>query len=240
MTEYARVARRARNADRAGPGRATGRTTPSAASDGKCLRRAYPVRVKAERQPEYNRFLPLVKWLLAFPHYIVLFFLIIGVFFAKIVAFFAVIFTRRYPEGIFNFVSGVFAWSWNVTAYVYLLTDRYPPFSALERDPTYPARLEIDYPADGVDRWRPLVHWLLIIPYAIIAGILTSLAGVVAFIGVFVILFTKNLPEGMFNLILIPYRWQFRGGAYALFMTSRYPPFEWEEQQAGSATRPAP
>jgi roadblock/LC7 domain-containing protein len=196
----------------------------------------YPVRVEAERQPEYNRFLPLVKWLLAIPHYIVLFFLLIGVFFAKIVAFFAVLITRRYPEGIFNFVSGTLAWAWNVTAYVYLLTDRYPPF-ALERDPTYPARLEIDYPADGVDRWRPLVHWILIIPFAIIAGVLSYLAAVVAFIGVFVILFTKNLPEGMFKLILIPYRWQFRSGTYALFMVTRYPPFEWEEE---GATRPAP
>ena len=196
----------------------------------------YPVQVEAERQEEYNRFLPLVKWLLAIPHYFVLFFLFIGLFFAKIVAFFAVLITGRYPEGIFNFVCGVLRWSWNVTAYVYLLTDRYPPF-ALDQDPAYPAQLEIAYPAEGVNRWRPLVHWLLIIPYAIVAGVLTYLAGIVAFIGVFVILFTKNLPEGMFKLILIPYRWQFRASAYALFMVTRYPPFEWDEP---AATRPAP
>jgi hypothetical protein len=197
----------------------------------------YPVRVEAQRQDEYHRLLPLVKWLLAIPHYIVIFFLAIGVFFAKIVAFFAVLITGRYPEGIFNFVTGVFRWSWNVTAYVYLLTDRYPPFS-LERDPTYPVDFEIDYPAGGVNRWRPLVHWLLIIPYAIIAGILTYVAGVVALIGVFVILFTKNLPEGMFKLIVIPYRWYYRASVYALYMVTRYPPFEWDEDAA--ATRPAP
>ncbi|MGH2952207.1 MAG: DUF4389 domain-containing protein [Solirubrobacterales bacterium] len=188
----------------------------------------YPVRVEAERQPEYNRFLPLVKWLLAVPHYIVLFFLIIGVLFAKIAAFFAVLITGRYPEGIFSFVSGVLGWSWNVTAYVYLLTDRYPPFS-LDRVATYPARLEIAYPSAGVDRWRPLVHWLLVIPYAIVAGVLAYLAAVIALIGVFVILFTRNLPEGMFKLILIPYRWQFRAATYAMFMVTRYPPFEWDE-----------
>jgi hypothetical protein len=197
----------------------------------------YPVRVDATRQQEYHRFLPLVKWLLAFPHYLVLFVLIIGVLFAKIYAFFAVIITGRYPEGVFNYVSGVLRWGWNVGAYVYLLTDQYPPFS-LERDPGYPAQLEIDYPSEGVDRWRPLVHWLLILPYAIVAGVLTSLAGIVALIGVFVILFTKELPEGMFKLILIPYRWQLRGSAYALFMITRYPPFEWEPE--ASTTRPAP
>ena len=133
----------------------------------------------------------------------------IGVLFAKIIAFFAVLFTGRYPRGIFDFVLGVLRWSWRVTAYVYLLRDEYPPFS-LDDDPSYPATLEIEYPEDGIDNWRPLVQWLLIIPYAIVAGLLASLAGIVAFIGVFVILFTKELPDGMFKLILIPYRWQFR------------------------------
>jgi hypothetical protein len=202
---------------------------PSAGGD-------YPVRVDAQRQDEYHRFLPLIKWLLAFPHYLVLFVLIIGVLFAKIYAFFAVIITGRYPEGVFNYVTSVLRWGWNVGAYVYLLTDRYPPFS-LERDPNYPAQFEIDYPSEGVDRWRPLVHWLLVIPYAIVAGILTALAGIVALIGVFVILFTKELPEGMFKLILIPYRWQLRGSAYSLFMVTKYPPFEWDEE---AATRRAP
>ncbi len=188
----------------------------------------YPVQVDAQRQDEYHRFLPLVKWLLAFPHYVVLFFLVIGVFFAKIIAFFAVLFTGRYPRGIFDFVLGVLRWSWRVTAYVYLLRDEYPPFS-LDDDPSYPAALEIEYPEDGIDNWRPLVQWLLIIPYAIVAGLLASLAGIVALIGVFVILFTKELPDGMFKLILIPYRWQFRASAYMLFMVKRYPPFVWED-----------
>lgn len=196
----------------------------------------YPVRLDAVRQPEYNRWLPLVKWLLAFPHYIVLLFLFIGALFVKIIAFFAVLFTRRYPEGLFNYMAGVLRWEWRVLAYVYLLRDEYPPFSLGEEE-GYPARFEIPYPAQGIDRWRPLVQWLLIIPYAIVAGVLTWLAGIVALIGVFVILFTKELPEGMFKLILIPYRWQFRASAYMLFMVDRYPPFVWEEDDA---TRRAP
>jgi hypothetical protein len=59
--------------------------------------------------------------------------------------------------------------------------------------------------------------------------VLSWLAGIVAFIGVFVILFTKELPEGMFKMILIPYRWQLRATAYLFFMVTRYPPFEWDE-----------
>lgn len=188
----------------------------------------YPVELDADRQPEYNRFLPLIKWLLAFPHYIVLVVLAIGVLFAKIYAFFAVLITGRYPEGVFNFVVGVLRWSWNVTAYAALLTDRYPPFS-LEADPSYPARFDIVYPQDGIDRWRPLVQWLLILPYAIVAYFLGILARLVALVGVFVILFTKQLPQGMFDLILIPHRWSYRGSAYGMFLVKRYPPFVWDE-----------
>jgi hypothetical protein len=78
---------------------------------------------------ELNRFLPLVKWLLAIPHYIVLFFLDIGAFFVVIVAWFAILFTGRYPPGMFTFVEGVIRWHNRVLAYAYVLvTDRYPPF----------------------------------------------------------------------------------------------------------------
>lgn len=186
----------------------------------------YPVRLSAARQDEYNRFLPLVKWLLALPHYIVLLFLGIGAFIALVIAFFAVLFTGRFPEGLWTFVTGVHRWAMRVFGYVFLLTDEYPPFS-LEGDPNYPVRVEFDYP-EHVNRWRPLVQWLLVIPYAIVAGVLFYLAEIVAFIGIFVILFTKNLPEGMFKLILNPMRWQLRTNAYSGFVVTRYPPFEWE------------
>lgn len=79
---------------------------------------------------DLNRWLPLVKWFLAIPHYIVLFFLAIGVVFAVIVAWFAILFTGEYPRSIFDFVVGVGRWSLRVSAYAFLLvTDEYPPFS---------------------------------------------------------------------------------------------------------------
>ena len=76
-----------------------------------------------------NRLLPLVKWLLAFPHYFVLAFLYIGAFFAVVIAWFAILFTGRYPRGIFDFVEGVLRWHNRVVGYTYtLVTDEYPPF----------------------------------------------------------------------------------------------------------------
>jgi hypothetical protein len=78
---------------------------------------------------DLNRWLPLVKWLLAIPHYIVLFFLYIGAFFALIAAWFAILFTGRYPRGLFDFLVGVGRWHNRVAGYAFILvTDRYPPF----------------------------------------------------------------------------------------------------------------
>jgi hypothetical protein len=78
---------------------------------------------------DLNRWLPLVKWLLAIPHYIVLFFLDIAAFFVVIAAWFAILFTGRYPRGMFRFVEGVFRWHNRVVGYALtLVTDRYPPF----------------------------------------------------------------------------------------------------------------
>ncbi|HCT81676.1 MAG TPA: DUF4389 domain-containing protein [Micromonosporaceae bacterium] len=78
---------------------------------------------------DLNRWLPLVKWLLAIPHYVVLFFLEIGAVIAVIVAWFAILFTGRYPRGLFDFVEGVLRWHNRVLAYAFtLVTDQYPPF----------------------------------------------------------------------------------------------------------------
>lgn len=82
----------------------------------------------AER--DLNRWLPIVKWFLAIPHYIVLFFLYVAVAFVTIIAWFAILFTGRYPKGMFDYVVGVARWSTRVNAYAFLLTtDQYPPFS---------------------------------------------------------------------------------------------------------------
>jgi hypothetical protein len=80
-------------------------------------------------EADLGRGMPLVKWLLAIPHYVVLFFLSIGAFFAIVFAWFAILFTGRYPRGLFEFVEGVIRWENRVIGYAFaLVTDRYPPF----------------------------------------------------------------------------------------------------------------
>jgi hypothetical protein len=93
-----------------------------------------------EPKRDLNRWLPLVKWFLAIPHYIVLAFLYLGAFFAVIGAWFAILFTGRYPRGIFNYVEGVIRWHNRVVGYAFILvTDRYPPFSLSQPEVLPPA-----------------------------------------------------------------------------------------------------
>ena len=185
----------------------------------------YPARLEFAYPTELNRFLPLVKWLLLIPHVIALFFVGIGAVLVAIFGFFAVLFTGRWPLGAFEYMVGTFRWGYRVSAYFHLMTDAYPPFS-LNDDPSYPVRLTVPYP-EHVDRWRPLVQWLLAIPYLWIAGVLYALTGLLTFIAFFTILFTKSIPRGLFELMVPGLRWNFRGNAYAYFLTTRYPPFVW-------------
>jgi hypothetical protein len=186
----------------------------------------YPVTLDIDRQDQYARFMPLIKWLLAIPHYIVLFFLFIGAAIAIIISWFAVVITRRYPRGLFNYVVGVYRWYYRVGAYVSLMTDRYPPFT-LQDQPDYPVDFDIDYPEEGVARWRPFFAGILIIPYAIAAAALLVIAEVVLILVFFTILFAKRFPEGMFNLVVVAFRWVARTNAYQNWLVTKYPPFVW-------------
>jgi hypothetical protein len=202
--------------------------------------RSYPVRLEGDLDEPLSRWLWLVKWLLAIPHFIVLIFLWLAFVVLTIVAGFAILFTERYPRGIFDFNLGVLRWTWRVGFYSYsaLGTDRYPPFSR-GPEPDYPARLEIDYP-ERLSRGLVLVKWwLLAIPHYLLIGIFEGgwgwkfwgpgLIGLLVLFAGVALLFTTRYPRDIFNFVMGLNRWTFRVWAYAALMRDEYPPFRLDQ-----------
>ncbi len=212
-----------------------------------------PVQVRASLDEPLSRWLWLVKWLLAIPHFIILFFLWIAFFVVSVIAFFAILFAAKYPRSLFDFNVGVLRWSWRVGYYSYsaLGTDRYPPFT-LEEVTDYPAHLDVAYPEE-LSRGLVLVKWwLLAIPQYIVITIFQGgtwssdfgdtfastpgLLSVLVFFAVVVLLFRGRYPQGMYDLVMGMNRWVYRVVAYSGLMTDQYPPFRLDMGGAEPAT----
>src|SRR3954452_20191321 len=183
-----------------------------------------PVRVDAVLDPSISRGLWLVKWLLLIPHFVVLLFLWIAFFAVSVVAFFAILFTARYPRAMFDFNVGVLRWTWRVHYYGYgaLGTARYPPFTLAEAN--YPAHLDVAYP-ERLSRGLVLVKWwLLAIPQYVVVSILVGgglyagsrattdngwnggwaaggLVGLLVLIAAIALLFTARYPKPLYDLV---------------------------------------
>lgn len=217
----------------------------------------HPVSLGATIDPTLSRWLWLVKWLLALPHFVVLAVLWLAFLVTTFVAGIAILISGKYPRGIFEFNVGVLRWTWRVSHYATsggLGTDRYPPFALGARDGDA-ATLDIEYP-ERLSRGLVLVKWwLLAIPHYLVLAILFGafrwgtdgepnggggLVTLLSIVAGVILLVTGSLSRPLFGLIVGCNRWLYRVIAYAALMTDRYPPFRLDQGGTEPPTRPRP
>jgi hypothetical protein len=195
----------------------------------------YPVNFEVVRPPSQSRLLNFpvgvgffIRALLLVPHFVILYFMQIVAQVLYLIASFAILFTGKYPQGMYNFVAGYSRWSVNATGYLLSLYDVYPPFTM---DPqAYPLTFSADYPATSSRILNfPFLGLafkvLMLIPHVVILWFLYIAAFVVLVIAQFAILFNGSFPEGMHRFVTGTFRWGQRLNWYLLGLSDRYPPF---------------
>jgi hypothetical protein len=180
---------------------------------------AYPLRFDVDYPECLSRWKIFLKGLLAFPHYVVMYF-VAGAMYIPVGAFFTILFRKKYPRWWFDFLVNFLRYQYRIGVYLLLLRDDYP---ALDEEQA--VHLDVEYP-DDLNRWLPLVKWLLALPHLIVLTILYLVWYVVLIIAWFAILFTARYPRPLFDFSVGVNRWSLRVSAYAFYLlTDKYPPF---------------
>lgn len=157
----------------------------------------------------------------------------LAAFIATFVAWIVLLVTGEYPRALYDFNAGFIRFIGRVSGYYHLLTDRYPSFGGAPDD-DYPIRVGIEPPAPEYSRAKVLFRIFLMIPVSILAYVMSLIAGVVAFVCWFVVLFTAELPEGLYKPLRAAVSYMTKSTAYYLLLTEDFPPF-WLEQEEEAA-----
>lgn len=197
---------------------------------------SYPVRFEVTYPSTLNKILnfplfigTLIKAVLAIPHLIIVGLLQYVLYVPWLIGPFAILFTGSYPRGLYNFHAGIYRWMARTYAYVFSLTDQYPPFSFNEEEGDT-SRLLFDYPATlnrslNFPILGTLVKTILVIPQLLVLLVGVILSLILVFIAQFSILFTGQFPRGMFDLVVGTFQLLWRIYAYIFSLTDAYPPF---------------
>jgi hypothetical protein len=195
----------------------------------------YPISYEADPALEgRNRLTTFFRYIVAIPWLIVAAIYGFVAQIAAVIAWFAIVFTGRYPEGLYNFNVGYLRMISRVNGFEYLLTDAWPPFGG-DESPDYPVRVGVAPPLDTYSRLKTGFRFIVGIPVYLLAIVQAIILSVCAFIAWFAILFTGKLPEGLFNPIRSASAYLTRGGGYFLLLTEDWPPFSYEESGAAPA-----
>ena len=185
------------------------------------------VRLDLDAPLEVKNWRPLVHWLLAIPHFFVTYALRVLRGALILISFFTVLFTKKIPRSVFDMAVTTLRYDWRVTSYVLWMREAFPPFEftpSSEDTGTDPASLGIEYPEE-LNRWLPLVKWLLAIPHFIVLVFLIIGGVFVGIAAFFTVLFTGTWPGGMRSYLVGVNRYSNRVVAYAGLLRDEYPPF---------------
>jgi hypothetical protein len=195
----------------------------------------YPVGYEADFTEKRSRLTTFFRYLLVIPHFILAMVFGIGLYVCVIIAWFAIVFTGRYPAGLYNFNTGAVRFLARLQSYVHLTTDAYPPFD-LQEHPEYPVRIPIGPAKESYSRLKTALRFLIGIPVMLINYALGVVAYVCALISWFWIVITGKQNEGLHNAIVLGMAYYARSTAYLCLITEDWPPFS---PEGGSALGPA-
>ena len=194
----------------------------------------YPVTFAADIPTEgRNRLSTFLRYIYAIPIAIVVAIYGIGAYIAAIIAWFSIVFTGRYPDGVYDFVGKFVRLAGRANSYMYLATDEYPPFNG-EPDDSYPVRVGIPAPLGTYDRLKTGLRLLFGIPVLLLDYVQAIIGSVVALIAWFAIVFTGKMPEGLVNPLRGALSYQTKAAAYFLLLTEDWPPFSDESEQVSA------
>jgi hypothetical protein len=192
---------------------------------------SYPVTFEADYVERRNRLTAFFRLILAIPLAIWLYIYEIVALIAVVIAWFAIVITGRYPQGLYDFVAGFTRFLARFTAYAALLCDPYPSFGGSD-DPAYPVRMEFAGPLDSYSRLKTLLRIILAIPIVILRYVMGLLLEIGAFAAWIVIVITGKMPRGLFDLMVLANSYTARSDAYFGLLTETYPPFQDEQTRA--------
>jgi hypothetical protein len=189
----------------------------------------YPISYDADAALEgRNRLTSFLRDIVAIPWLIVAAIYGVVAEIAAVIAWFAIVFTGRYPEGIYNFNAGYLRMYSRTYSFLHLMSDEWPPFGGDEA-PDYPVRIGVAPPLDQYSRMKTGLRLIIGIPVWLLAIVQYLILTVCSIIAWFAILFTGKLPEGLFNPMRSALAYLTRSTAYFLLLTEDYPPFSYEE-----------
>jgi uncharacterized membrane protein len=197
----------------------------------------YPVQYEADHVERHSRLTTFFRYFTAIPAALLTMLYVLAAHFAVIGAWFAIVFTGRYPEGIYDFVAGALRNATRLNAYFYLVVDRYPPWNGAPDD-GYPVRVHIGPPKESYSRAKAGFRFILAIPVMIIAYVFSLLAEIGALCAWFVIVFTGKMPQGLQDIIDMGIRYVTRANAYYWLITEDWPPMT--DPRAPEGIGPAP